>query len=420
MEPTETSHLLVSDDGTKDSEEKSTEQLHKPPRLITVEPVVVIYHMAFMAAQPLLQQYVYKYLSIEYNITQIQDTGQCDLNITQDEELDPAYEILEDEVAFWNILIVSGTLMPSVLVTLILGAFSETLGRKLALIPPIAGTFLGGVILFCTIFWNLPLWTIMIPVLLSGVSGGMGCVSLGAFAYMCDISSSEKRFVRIFIVELSNGIGTLLAHVTTGYLIKYTGFLFPVLVGAVLQLLILLYSILFLEETYKPKAKAASVNCPDFKALVSIYIIEGSKKRRTQLIICLLLTLFIVFFEQGIYNILTFYFLDPPFCWEADLIGLFNGVVFVVKSVGGGILTVLLIRRLQETTLLLIGCLSYIVYFLLVGFANGPALAFTGKSHPRELTLYRWACYQMHKSRVAHAPGMPGAFSPPGSSKGNR
>ena len=43
------------------------------PRRITVEPIVIIYHMAILSLQPLLQQYVYKTLSQGYNITRSTD-----------------------------------------------------------------------------------------------------------------------------------------------------------------------------------------------------------------------------------------------------------------------------------------------------------------------------------------------------------
>jgi PCFT/HCP family folate transporter-like MFS transporter 1/3 len=68
----------------------------------------------------------------------------------------------------------------------------------------------------------------------------------------------------------------------------------------------------------------------------------------------------------GMAEVLTFYFLNPPFCWSSEKIGIYSGYDFVVKGVCGILFIKLFQGCLPYPAIALLGLLSFMGSYLIM------------------------------------------------------
>ncbi len=356
--------------------------IRKVSRLITVEPLAFLYFMAIAAQMPLLQQYLYARISQEYNYVDpnTEMSNRTDNSCTYRNNSDTVYQQIQQESSMWVVLIATCSLLPSILVIVFLGSYSDRAGRKKAIIPPIVGGLISTTILILVIGFDFPLPVILVGSLCHGLSGGPGLELTSCLAYVTDLSSGKERIIRIVIIDIIFGLGNTISSISTGFLIKSLGFLYPAIIIGCIFVVSFIYSI-FLPETINKDPTGKLCECKTVAKTFNIYWNDNKQKRRWKLFIILLVLFLFFAVEIGGGEIITFYFLNPPFCWASDKIGLYSGIAFLIRGTGSLITLKLLKNRIPEMAIGIIGLISNIIYFLILAVATTPQVAFTGELH---------------------------------------
>lgn len=103
-------------------------------------------------------------------------------------------------VANYNLYSEVIELLPAALVTLLLGAWSDTRGRLMPILIPLAGAALKSLGLCCNAYlWSLQPWYVLLAYIPSGLTGSMMALFMGAYAYVSDLASHRGRTTRLSI-----------------------------------------------------------------------------------------------------------------------------------------------------------------------------------------------------------------------------
>ena len=210
--------------------------------IITVEPVLFLYMLCTIMTTPLLQQLAFQKICQEaYGAKTCQ-------NLTKSQE-----NIVHSKTSKWILYRSIASSLPSVASSLILGSWSDKVGRKVVLLLPCVGSLLlyANHILNVVFFWaNVDY--LLIGTFISGFFGGFAAILLGVFSYISDVSDTMQRTVRVAVLEsmifLGGGVGNLIG----GVLVQYYGYLAAFGLAFGLNVLVVIYVIFVLRESYFP------------------------------------------------------------------------------------------------------------------------------------------------------------------------
>ena len=212
-------------------------------RKITVEPVLFFYMLCTFMSYPLVQQLAFK------KICQDKYDAEICQNLTKSEE-----DFVHEKTSKWILYQSISLMVPSIAASLILGSWSDKVGRKIVLILPSVGS----VLLYINYMLNLGYFSldvnfILIGVCISGFFGGFTTTLLGVFSYISDISDKSQRTLRVAILESMIFLGGTVGNLVGGALVEHQGFMaaFGLCLG--LNVLVILYVSLILPESYFPE-----------------------------------------------------------------------------------------------------------------------------------------------------------------------
>ena len=151
-------------------------------RKITVEPVLFSYMMCLFMSYPLIQQLAFKKICHEkYN-------GEICKNLTKPQEI-----YVQQKTSKWILYQSVASTLPSVFASLLLGSWSDKVGRKVILILPSVGSVLLYInYIMNAAFFSLNVNFIIIGVSISALFGGFATTLLGVFSYISDITDNVK------------------------------------------------------------------------------------------------------------------------------------------------------------------------------------------------------------------------------------
>ena len=385
MVVTETSEKMGDDTKEAPVEEKEiagvpVRRRRPVNRLITIEPAILLFNVAFFASTPLQIQYInYRYSQdIKINSTQNTTnniTDQCDANDKGNEH----QEAVQAAAATFLSISTMFAIIPCLFTTLPIGAFSDKAGRKYGLIPALLGEIFRLIITISVIAFRLHMGWLCLAVLGQGLTGGVGGFFMICFSYMADVTTPQSRGFRIFILEVCQGVGQMVAQVAIGQAISNFGFLYPMFVILSIQFINLIYIIFFLPETLYKSADARILNFDNYKRSIKLYV--GSTMRGKRLSLWLGLGVMGVCAAANMVNneTITLYLVNKPLCWGSKLIGYYNALALAVKFIGSFIMLKLLTGKLHEATLAMISLVSLAFYDIVVGFATSTWVMFMGR-----------------------------------------
>ncbi|XP_006012797.1 lysosomal proton-coupled steroid conjugate and bile acid symporter SLC46A3 [Latimeria chalumnae] len=350
-------------------------------QLKLVEPVIAIYSFASFLAYPLLQQYIYRRLWEQLNgssYVQQDNVSNCHTN-----ESDPTYikqkEVQQMASHFFMYLDLTG-LIPSLLVTLVLVAYSDRRGRKWSLLLPSVGALLSNVLSFIIAYFSLSLNFLFVSSFISGFFGSLATLLGGCFAYVADLCHDAKqKNIRMALVDMIIGLVGGIAALSSGFFLKAVGFAWPFLTTSLLQFFSTIYIIFFLEETIKvPTLQQQVTHQERIKEIFSgVYLLFRHSSCRKRILISLMLLTFMAynFSNFGGISLFTLYELDTPLCWSEILIGYGSALstcVFLTSFVG----VFLFSRCMKDIYIVFIGLVSCIGGMIMTAFATSTVLMF--------------------------------------------
>ncbi|XP_053187857.1 solute carrier family 46 member 3 [Scomber japonicus] len=354
--------------------------------LFLVEPVVALYAFSSFLIFPLVQQYVYRRLwqDITNTTYPISDnTSRCAGNNSSNHS--SYHEEVQKQASLFSLYTELFSTIPSLVVTLMLVAYSDRGGRKIAIIMPLFGTLIYTLAFLAVSYFELNIYLLIGSSLLSSLFGGLGTFLGGCFAYIADLCKDDRqKTLRMAGLDMMIGLLSGVASIATGYFLRAAGFNWPFLTSALCQCVILLYAIFILEETVNKVPTDAIIldGTPQHSAtkqmLYGVYLMFTGASRRSKTVLILLILIFTSFsfaYVGGI-SLMTLYELNEPLCWTEILIGYGSALsttVFLISFVGVAVFTYCGVPQLL---IILMGILSVICGMVLVAFAKTTLLMF--------------------------------------------
>lgn len=356
--------------------------------LFLVEPLVAFYAFASFLVYPLVQQYVYRRLWQELTNTSYpvsDDTSRCDTNASGNHS--HLMEEVQKQASLFSLYTDLFTLIPSLTMTLLLVAYSDQRGRKITIILPMVGSFIYTLSFLAVSFFELNLYLLIGASLVSSLFGGVGTFLGGCFSYIADLcEDSQQRTVRMAGIDMTIGLLSGAASISTGYFLRAAGFNWPFLTSALFQCLNLLYAVFILEETVQRPSSDDAVRLDEAAprwgtplrlALGICQLFRGpSRQRNLTLVLLLLVFTTFCFSNSGGLSVITLYELNAPLCWSEILIGYGSALsvsVFVTSFVALALLTRCGVPQLA---IVLLGTLSVMVGMVMVAFAKTTLMMF--------------------------------------------
>ncbi|XP_023258360.1 solute carrier family 46 member 3 [Seriola lalandi dorsalis] len=353
--------------------------------LFLVEPLVALYAFSSFLIYPLVQQYVYRRLWQELTNTTYpvsDNTSRCATNGSNHSSY---HEEVQRQASLFSLYTELFSTIPSLVVTLMLVAYSDRGGRKITIIMPLIGTLIYTLAFLTVSYFELNIYLLIGSSLLSSLFGGLGTFLGGCFAYIADLcEDGRQKTLRMAGLDMMIGLLAGVASISTGYFLRAAGFNWPFLTSALCQCLILLYAIFILEETVKKTPADAIIldDAPQPSALnqmtSGVYKMLTGASRRCKTVLVLLMLIFasFSFAYMGGISLMTLYELNEPLCWTEILIGYGSALsttVFLISFVGVFGFTYCGVPQLL---IVLIGILSVASGMVLVAFAKTTLLMF--------------------------------------------
>ena len=347
---------------------------------VTVEPLLVIYFVGLAMYKPLTQQLLYIKVQDVYNVsTALGQNESCVLN-----QSDPAVQEeqrIQGIAATWLIGVDVVGVAPALFMTLYMGSLSDRVGRKVAILVPLIGSVFRGLWFLLVLKLRIPLWTVLLGPLVDGCCGGPGVITMACFAMIADVTSREKRAVRIIIVEVCQAFGLAGSNIATGYIIQYLGYANSYGLTAGIFFIAFLYAWFGIPETVNTRetAKQPKVSmCAPVAKSVRLFIHDNGTGRRHLLWLIIGILGIVFMAETGSLDALTLTLLGAPLCWTSVKVGYFLASVVLFRNFGSMVTGIVLVRRVSHALLLAMACMSAVAYFIILSIAQTTLVMYMG------------------------------------------
>ena len=293
------------------------------------------------------------------------------------------------------------SLVISAMITIFLGPLSDVVGRKPMLLYGVIGALCISIIQLVIVYWRLDVHYYLIAFVFYGGSGGFGFVLGLVVAVVADITPKRWLTVRMGFVELPIAFGHILSSVAANNWIQSTNcvFLLPALLMVSVSIFTLIYALLIPESLQRESTNNSNIRkqlCKTFNGL-KIFLNPNYLGVRKWWRLCVAS----IILGIGALNIvgnfeITNYFLhNRPLEWSYNTIGIYGAIV--ASSTGVALLVVLpvlVLLKLSDLVVCLIGALSAVVANVIVANVKTSWEMYLGKSNRYEI-IHRYTYYNL-------------------------
>ncbi|XP_041984971.1 proton-coupled folate transporter-like [Aricia agestis] len=266
------------------------------------------------------------------------------------------------------------SLAPAVL-SLFLGVWSDRHGRKPLVVWPLLGLSISSVmtVVYCMLDGLGPWWYIISSIPMS-MSGGFTALFTGAFCYLSDITSSEKRSLRMTILEASVSAGSVIGSIASSYLLRAVGNVYLLLISTSLCVIGYLFTNVFLSESL-PNATPGGLKSLLDLSLVKEMMVKCFKKRpnygRAVILFLTVANSLSIFILYGLLS------LDYMYCrqklhWAIKQYSTFSAVHTTTSFFGSffGVILVQKYLRVSDLVFAIIAFASQSIEYIIKAFAT--------------------------------------------------
>lgn len=278
------------------------EKLEYVRDVITIEPLLFCYLIGLVVSDPAINNLELEMacrINSGYNNTvceSVVTATHAEKNFT--EQNSHVQQYISDMLS-WCIPV--QTILP-VLLLLFFGSYSDRHKiRKPFLLLPIFGEIFANICyMICVIFKDdWPVYAIGTVFIICSFFGGPSLITMSAYAYIADISTTEMRMVRISLMELLIYLSAPIGLTFSGVLFSSVGYIPSLLIAFALHLLAFIYGIVLVKE---PKTSQETRNLKDLikdvvnpeHALNTIKLLTNSKGIQRINLIFILVIVYIV------------------------------------------------------------------------------------------------------------------------------
>lgn len=345
-----------------------------------MEPVVLFYTFGIFMSLPVLTQYVYfrvsQFKGFPYNVSETTEKG-CDEDAGANsslKELEKEVQDLAAKIDMGNVLFLS---IPSIFMVLLLGPWTDTGGRRPALLAPPVGSAIESILIIIIMYLEWPVYILFIGEAINGFSGFATIMTMGAFAYVADITTEQKLAIHIAVIQLMVFIGGVVSQLTSGAWLKNLGFIPPYWFIFACHVASAL-CVIFLVPESKPKAEKKKMrffSFDSFKAIWSVYR-KPRNGGRKNLIMLLISDGIINLGVMGISGVVALFVLRTPLCWGPGTLGAFMAFRFFLQGLGGILGIGLLKRFMSDINVTRVGMLTQCASLVFFAFADRTWMVF--------------------------------------------
>ncbi|CAB3234916.1 unnamed protein product [Arctia plantaginis] len=171
------------------------------------------------------------------------------LSLEKNNETDLEKEVQKYVTTLSTVRSVIEGVVPAVL-SLFLGVWSDTHGRKPLLVWPLLGLAMSSIlmVIVCTMD-NLGPWWIVATCVPLSLSGGFTVMFTGAFCFLNDITSTESRSLRMTFLEASLSMGSIVGSLLSAPILSLVGNTWLILIAATCNVLAYAFCNVFVKES---------------------------------------------------------------------------------------------------------------------------------------------------------------------------
>ncbi|XP_057308878.1 proton-coupled folate transporter-like [Hydractinia symbiolongicarpus] len=344
-------------------EQKQRFSFKRVLRKITVEPVTFCYACALILHAPLIQQYVYHRVSQDHGLPSCinNDVSSCELSTeAEDSKLFQVRKDVQSMTSYIYLGIILSASLPSLVMALLLGSWSDKVGRKIVIILPVIGGLLESTCIIVTIFTRAPLYVLCVGSFMNGLCGFFTTMILAVFSYIADITEEKERALRLGILEAVAFTSGMISHMTSGWWIRHLGFKAPYIFIFCLHATSFLYTLFFLKDTTTRREELRFKDLFDWKHFSKVFGLfqNAVPTHKMQLYGLVLTSAFMMISNIGFGSVIVLYALDTPFCFSPIMIGYFLADCMFMQALGAIFALILLQRFLSEILLTELGIIS--------------------------------------------------------------
>ncbi|KPP79753.1 solute carrier family 46 member 3-like, partial [Scleropages formosus] len=358
-------------------------------RLHVIEPVVGMFAFALFMTYPVVQQYVYRRLWEQLTSSPYPSDLNFSHCVVDNSTLSRQHEEVQREASLFFLYSELCIMLPSLIISLPLVSYSDHHGRKVAIIPPLAGEVVFALTYTVVSRFSLSLKFLLGAAFVSGVLGGPFSLVGGCFAYVADrcgqAEEGGKKTVHMAVLDMILGALSGLASLCSGFFIQTAGFTWPFLTAGLLHLTNLGYVLCILQETVvvPPISAPSNDSCQrshveDLRGrLQGVYLLFATSSRQRSILLSIILLAFGFYkvANQGGMSIFILYELNMPLCWNEVLVGYgsaLSAAVYMTSFAGVYILSLCL----HDAYIVLLGLLSTVAGLVMAAFAKTTLLMF--------------------------------------------
>ncbi|KAJ0174070.1 hypothetical protein K1T71_010216 [Dendrolimus kikuchii] len=306
---------------------------------------------------------------------------------------------LENEVQQYATMVntvksVIESLAPALL-SMFLGVWSDTYGRKPLIVWPLFGIAITGMLtVVYSMMNNLGPWWYILTVVPYSLTGGFTLLFTGAYCYMSDSTTKEKRSLRMTILEASVSVGSVIGSLLSSYVLKAVGQVYLLLIMTTLNVFAYAFANVCLKESVTGAVQGGLNSVLDW-LLVKEMTRECFKKRpnhgRAQILLLTFANSLTIFILYGLIS-LEYLYTREKLHWSIKNYTIFSAVNTMISFIGGffGIMVVQRFLHVGDLTFVNIAFLSTIAEYVIKALAveswhmylAGGVAVFKGLSSP--------------------------------------
>ncbi|KAM3963294.1 putative peptidoglycan muropeptide transporter SLC46 [Aphomia sociella] len=304
-------------------------------------------------------------------------------------------EEVQKAVTYVNTVITIVESLGPAFLSLFLGVWSDTHGRKPLIVWPLFGLAITGILIVVyAMLDNLYPWWYILAVIPLSLSGSFTVLFTGAMCYICDVSITQNRSLRMTMMEVAVSVGSMVGSLLSSHILAAVGNVYLLLIAATLFVMAYAVTNIRLEESLTGAVQGTISSVVDY-LLVKEMITECFKWRpnnlRAQILLLSLansLTVFIMYGMAGVEYLYTRRKLNwalsefNQFSAASVLIsfvGSFIGVAVIQKCLGVSDLTFSIVSFISSAAEYTVKALAVVTWHM---YLSAGVTMFGGLSSP--------------------------------------
>lgn len=310
-------------------------------RWLTVEPILFLAFVGNGTIATIRSEYLQERIGEDkynYTFSSNDSSSVCVTNTS-----DPDYVTQQDiqhDTSQWVLYLSLCNYLPLLFTSILTGSWSDRAGRKIALAIPVIGMMLQTLVYLVIVAMHFPLTFLIIGDLAYGMSGGGPLLVAASLSYTADVTTPQRRTLRVVIVETTLVFSMGVSQLGMGYFIAAGGFVPPFYFILACHGTALAYVLIpkVLYETIDPRKSEETESIRTWFSNLKRSVVElfayNVDKRRWRLIILTAMFLCITESSYGYISVFTLYVIGQPFCWDSVLVGIFMSISVIISAFG--------------------------------------------------------------------------------------